>query len=289
MQHPAEEQHQITYPELLNFFYDCNFPCHLRGNAVAIAHAIMQKWNRLIRPSQFEMSNKELSYMSGVELNIGRSRQQLLGIAKIDGIPLFTYISKGQRKARIYKINITLISDKYQNNITLVSLSAHNEKDPKERKKERTTAPKGPLTRSKSKEVAVVCGQTFRWIEKREMEKLIAGFGEEAVFERAVVIDRVNSARSKSGYLIDALEKDYIPTLPPEEIATTDRKKRIAQNLVDKKAELERVTSLDATLSNFSKKYPSGREMTPLEARADSIDFLEEQIRELESHLGREL
>lgn len=124
---------QVNYPELLNFFYDCHFPCRLKGNAVAIAHAIMQKWNRLIRPPKFEMSNKELSYLSGVDSHVGRSRQQLLDIAKVNGNPLFIYISQGHKKAGIYKINTTILPVSSQYPATIQPLSGLFGNDPKEK------------------------------------------------------------------------------------------------------------------------------------------------------------
>lgn len=105
----SQDTDRATYPELLNFFYDCGFPSILRGNANSVAHAIMQKWNRLIRPESFSMSNAELSSMSGVTSHIERSRQKVLDRCKIDRTPLFIYIPGTTRMAGKYKINSTLL------------------------------------------------------------------------------------------------------------------------------------------------------------------------------------
>lgn len=114
-----------TYPELLKFFYG-NFP-DLSLSAHSIGLAIIHKSNELYYPASFRMSNKELSMLSKVrESNIGRSRQVLLEHAIIDGVPFFTYISAGRKRAGLYKINFTLTSDRLHLDFTLASLSLQN-------------------------------------------------------------------------------------------------------------------------------------------------------------------
>ena len=122
-----------TYPELLKLFYKHSFPDRLGAPASAVAQAIIYKSNDLWFPSEFAMSNKELSHLSGEKLsNIGRTRQKVLDTCTVDGQPLFIYVNGRQRKAGIYKINFNLTSTKLQNppeidndlNITIESDSA---------------------------------------------------------------------------------------------------------------------------------------------------------------------
>lgn len=98
-----------TYPELLNFYYRSGFPSILKASANSVAHGIMFKWNQLYMPDVFRMSNVELSYLSGIDSHIGRSRQKVIDECKINETPLFSYVSNGRQRAGTYRINCTLL------------------------------------------------------------------------------------------------------------------------------------------------------------------------------------
>jgi len=111
-----------TYPELLKFFYKQGFQHILSASAQCVALAIIHKANELIFPDSFRMSNTELAQISGRSIsNIGRLRQQVLTEVVVNETPVFTYASRGQRKAGIYRINFTITSLKLQKNFSLTS------------------------------------------------------------------------------------------------------------------------------------------------------------------------
>jgi hypothetical protein len=117
-----------TYPELLKLFYKHSFPDQLGAIGSAVAQAIIYKANELYFPSEFKMSNVELSHLSGEDVsNIGRSRQNVLDICLIDGIPLFTYIGNKKRKAGTYIINYSLTSSWRQDNVNEASSGRQKE------------------------------------------------------------------------------------------------------------------------------------------------------------------
>jgi hypothetical protein len=53
-----------TYPELLKLFYKHSFPDQLGAAGSSVAQAIIYKANELYFPSDFVMSNVELSHLS---------------------------------------------------------------------------------------------------------------------------------------------------------------------------------------------------------------------------------
>lgn len=118
-----------TYPELLKLFYKHSFPDQLGAVASSVAQAIIYKANDLYFPADWQMSNVELSHLSGVDVsNIGRSRQKVCEICKVDGIPLFTYVGNDKRKAGKYIINYSLPSRWRQDSVKVTSSS--RQKDP---------------------------------------------------------------------------------------------------------------------------------------------------------------
>jgi len=120
-------KHFPNYPDLLKFFYRHNFPSDLGSPATSVALAIIYKSNELIWPPKFKMSNTELSNLSGERLsNIGRTRQKVLDRCEVGGVPLFTYVDNGNRRAGTYIINFNLASTYSQLNVNLTSNSSQN-------------------------------------------------------------------------------------------------------------------------------------------------------------------
>lgn len=111
-----QQSGQVSYLDLLNFFFKIPLPVSARkAQILAMSHAIMWKWNELLRPHEFSLSNRELARLSGVRSsNIGRYRENLLEAVKQDGVPLFFYKSRGKRRLGKYRINIEMVR-LYQN------------------------------------------------------------------------------------------------------------------------------------------------------------------------------
>lgn len=109
---PVEEStiHNITWPELLKFYYSFGFPIRLGSAAHGVATGIMFKANELFFRDSFAMANQELSSLSGVRIsNIGTVRKRVLEEVVIDNEPFFFYESKGQGKAGIYSLNYEML------------------------------------------------------------------------------------------------------------------------------------------------------------------------------------
>lgn len=139
-----------TYPELLKLFYKHSFPDQLGAPASSVAQAIIYKANDLYFPADWKMSNVELSLLSGEDVsNIGRTRQKVLDVCKIDGVPMFTYVGNKKRKAGKYIINYSLTSTWRQDSVNESSNSRQKEgeidNDPNSTLRNETKHPPTPL------------------------------------------------------------------------------------------------------------------------------------------------
>ena len=131
-----------TYLDVLNFYYKRGFPSILGEKANSMALGIIHKWNDLVRPAEFRMSNSELQGLSGATSHVGRTRQKILDECKIAGVPLFTYVSNGTKRAGTYKINTNLLPIYDQSMTNLRPIFGHIGNDLREEtEKEKETDP----------------------------------------------------------------------------------------------------------------------------------------------------
>lgn len=127
-----------TLIDVFNFFFRSGFPSIIGDKATAVGLAIIFKWNSLMRPADFRMANSELESLSGCDSHLGRTRQKILDDCKIGGVPLFTYVSNGTRRAGTYRINTNLLPNYDQIMTKLTPNYGHIGNDLREETEEET-------------------------------------------------------------------------------------------------------------------------------------------------------
>lgn len=116
-----------TYMQMIDFIYRNNYPEIMKSKAVAVAHAIMYKSSQLLLPSDFQISNQELSRLSGNNISdIGRVRQKVVDTCVYDGTPIFSYRSQRRNHYGKYGIKYPIISQYYHDIDVIRSQYDHN-------------------------------------------------------------------------------------------------------------------------------------------------------------------
>lgn len=106
----------------LEAFDNYGFPKILGPHATLIAKSLIIKSAKLYFPQSFQMTNTELSNITGIPIcNIGRYRQKVLDFCNIDGSPLFHYRKGEIRNCGRYWINFELFSTYFQDVFKLFS------------------------------------------------------------------------------------------------------------------------------------------------------------------------
>lgn len=128
----------------------------------------------------------------------------------------------------------------------------------------------------------------YDFLKKSLYNELVKRFLPTRIKEVAEAVEKKNgNVRSKTGLLIDALEKGYTPSLTRAEAERTQKIEGLSNSLAEKEAELDLVRSLEPTPENFPKLHAVGIPMKPQEIKADRIQFLTEQIDAMTSGLQK--
>lgn len=217
----ATKSNPPAYDHLIDYFYKAGFPSVLGGNATAVAHAIMRKWNVLIRPSEFTMTNKELEWLTGIDTHIGRWRQKVIDNCKVERSPLFTYVSNGRKRAGTYRINTNLLPNNYQTNTNLLPNGLHNvninkEKERKEKKEPlQPHRPKGSLRdipKEKIDDLREAFVKEVRYNET-EFDSEISRYGYEFMYECWEIwfeaLDNNQIKKSYKGYMKSIISRRW--------------------------------------------------------------------------------
>lgn len=246
-----------TLIDIFNLFYTNGFPSILGAKATAVAMAVIYKWNSLFRPAMFRMANAELCHLSGVTSNIERSRQRICDLCKIDGIPLFTYVSNGTRRGGTYRINGNLAANLRQINGNLADYYKRSQSKRSETEKsndhdqsssENENAEKEILTGTTASDHTIVLGAIMRkWgsqiIQQPPLTQVTAALQEHPretlleALERAPLVLKEPDTMKIMSFIVKVAEHPmwYLDKADVLEIQAEDAKQRAKEKrLIDK-------------------------------------------------------
>lgn len=259
-----------TLIDVFNFFFRSGFPSMIGDKATAVGLAIIFKWNSLMRPADFRMANSELESLSGCDSHLGRTRQKILDDCKIGGVPLFTYVSNGTRRAGTYRINTNLLPNYDQIMTKLTPNYGHNGNDLRDQRSEKETEndhdrssseneneEKEILTGTTASDHTIILGAIMRkWgsqiIHQPPFAQVTAALQEHAretlleAIERAPLVLKEPDRMKLVGFIIAVAEHPmwYLDKADVLEIQTEEAKERAKEKRLVEKCE----TSLRSAL-----------------------------------------
>ena len=112
----------LSFHEILSLYHQFGFERRLNPKANKIAIGILTKWDRLLHPDSFIMGNIELAEIAGLDhnkVNISRNRSLVIKRCTVNAVPLFGYISNGQKQPGTYIVNIQAFTYDYKEKVII--------------------------------------------------------------------------------------------------------------------------------------------------------------------------